>query len=110
MLPSWADDTVTIVEPVWVGERGKRVATYPGRGVEVSGCSVQPGGSTTDRDGRINTVFDYVALLPAGTPVTRLAKIQFEGDDFKIEGRPNRWKSPTGAVSHVELRLIAWDG
>ena len=110
MLPSFARDTVTITEPVWVSERGKQTKTYPGPGVEVHGCDVQQGASDSDRAGRDNLQVAYTALLPPGTPVTRHARVTYEGEHFRVEGRPNRVKSPTGAVSHVSVLLMDWEG
>lgn len=110
MLPGFATDTITTEEPTWVDQRGKKVATYPGPGREVDGCSVQAATSTTDRANRDSATWELTALLPPEATVSRLAKITFEGDEYQIQGRPNRWKSPTGAVSHTELHLIAWEG
>lgn len=111
MLPSWADDDVVITPPTWVSDRGKQIATYDsGDAVTVSGCSVQPGPATEDLRLRDNVTIIYTAFLPAGTRVDRHSRVTFEGDDFAIGGVPLRWKSPTGAVDHVVLPLIMWEG
>ena len=111
MLPSFADDVVTLEEPVWINERGKQVATYPGTAAKsVLGCSVQPGSATVDLQARDNVTILYTAFIPAGTPVTRHAKVTLEGDEFAIDGVPLRWKSPLGTVDHIVLPIIAWEG
>lgn len=108
---SWAEDTILVEEPVWVSERGKQVATYPGTDVtEVGGCSVQPGTSSSDRDGRDNVIYGLLVIAPPGTRVSRHAKVTACGQDWKIEGVPAQWPSPTGALAHVELQLIDWEG
>lgn len=110
MLPSFATDTITLTEPTWIVERGKKVATYPGAGVAVTGCSVQPGPATADLQARDNVTIYYTAFIPAGTAVSRHARVEYEGDHYRIDGVPLRWKSPTGAVSHIVLPLIDWEG
>lgn len=111
MLPSFANDTLTVEEPVWVEERGKRTRTYPGTNVvTVEGCSVQPGAVSTELSLRDNTQILVTAFLPAGTVVSRFAKIVYETDEYSIDGIPQRWKSPLGTVDHIVLPLIAWEG
>lgn len=110
MLPSFADDRIVITEPVWVEDRGSKHPTYPGPGVTVDGCSVQPGVASEDLQLRDNVIVRYTAFIPPGTPVTRHARVTFEGDDYAIEGVPLRHKSPTGAVSHILAALIDWEG
>lgn len=111
MLPTFANEAITLEEPVWVDERGKRVATYPGTNiVTVSGCSVQPGAATTDLQLRNNVTIYYTAFIPAETVVTRHAKVTYEGEDFAIDGVPLRWNSPLGTADHIVLPLILWKG
>ena len=111
MLPSFVSDEVVLEEPVWVDERGKQVATYPGTATAaVSGCSVQPGAATADLQLRDAVTILYTAFIPADTAVTRHAKVTFEGDEFAIDGVPLRWKSPLGTVDHIVLPLIVWEG
>ena len=110
MLPSFATDTITLEEPTWVEVRGKKIRTYPGPGIKVDGCSVQPGNATTDLQLRDNAQIRYTAFLPADVAVTRFAKVTYEGVEFAIDGIPLRWRSPLGTVDHIVLPLIAWEG
>lgn len=110
MLPSFTRDVVTLVEPTWVEERGNKVATYPGPGVEVGGCSVQPGAATEDMARRDNVVVRATVFLPPGVAVTRHAKVIFEGDEFQIDGIPMRWRSALGGADHTVLALVDWQG
>lgn len=110
MLPSWASQTVAITEPTWVSERGTKIATYAGAGVNVAGCSVQPGGSSEDVMMRQGVTVRATAFLPPGTAVTAQARVTVDGVHYAIDGAPEVWASPTGAVSHVKLVLVDWVG
>lgn len=111
MLPSFASDSITIEEPVWVSDRGKEVATYPGTSIAaVDGCSVQPGNAVESLTLRDNVVIRYTAFVPSGTQVSRHAKIIYMGTEFAIEGIPLVWRSPLGTVDHIVLLLIDWEG
>lgn len=110
MLPSWARQSVTITEPVWVDERGAKVATYPASGVVVEGCDVQPGNATQDLNLRDNIIVRKTVYLPPGTPITRHARITHDGVNYAIEGEPMVWSSPFGTVSHVAVLLVDWEG
>ena len=110
MLPSWASERIVVTEPVWVDERGSKVATYPGPGAFVEGCDVQPGASANDQALRDNITIRKTVFLPPGTPITRHARVSHGGADYAIEGEPQVWQSPFGTVSHVMLLLIDWSG
>ena len=110
MLPSFATDTITVEEPVWVEERGKRVKTYPGPGVEIPGCSVQPASASSDLMLRDNVQILFTVFMPNGPVVSRFAKITFAGDQFAIDGVPYGWRSPLGGGDHVVLHLVRWEG
>ncbi len=112
MLPSWASDAVTIIEPSWVTDRGKSVPDYgsPASQTVVRGCSVQPGAGVENTQARQNVIVRHTAYLPAGTSVTAHSKVRFNGVDYGVDGPPDVWQSPTGAVSHVVARLVDWKG
>ena len=110
MLPGWASDQVVLTEPVWVDDRGAQVETYPGPGVAVSGCSVQPGAATTDLQMRDNAQILWTAFLPPAEPVTRHARVTWQGEHYQIDGAPQVWKSPLGSLDHIVLPLVRWEG
>lgn len=112
MLVSWACDTLRIIRPSWVDDRGKLVPDYshPAAAFDVPGCEVQPGASTEDRAGRQSSIVRFTALAPAGTDAQARDVVEYRGVRFAIDGAPHHWRSPTGAVSHVSLSLVDWEG
>lgn len=112
MLPSFVRETITVVDPVWVDDRGTPVADYgPGATrTVVPGCSVQPGASSEDLAGRTHVTVRWTVYAPPGTVVAADSAVEYEGRRYAVDGEPARWKSPTGAVSHLVLYLIDWEG
>lgn len=111
-LPSWASDTVEVIEPAWVDERGTATPDYdnPTSTTPVPGCDVQPGASGEDLAARQGVTIRHTVYAPPGTAVNALSAVRYEGTVYAIDGEPMRWKSPTGAVSHVLIYLIDWKG
>ncbi|MGV3564157.1 MAG: hypothetical protein ACO1ON_12845 [Nocardioides sp.] len=112
MLPSWATETITVVRPSWRDERGKQVPDYdtPAARTVVEGCEVQSGASTEDLGARQNVIIRHTVWAPAGTVVGARDAVEFEGTRYAVDGEPMRWRSPTGALSHVQIFLIDWEG
>lgn len=112
MLPSWANDTVTIIRPASIESRGSTVPDWSrATETQVSGCSVQPAGTSLSQDGRVLGVMDgLTAYIPPGTDVQPGDRIRFDGEVYTIDGDPRSWKSATGAVSHILLNLKRWSG
>lgn len=113
MLPSWCRATITVERPNHVTQRGSSVPTFDGvTPVTVSGCSVQPGGSSLNvSQARVNATTSLVTVwCPCGTDVQAGDRITIGGTRYAINGIPQVWESPTGAASHVVLDLIAWEG
>lgn len=112
MLPSWANDTITVIEPTWRDDRGTETADYdnPSSVTVVPGCSVQPGASTEDLMGRTNVIVRHTVYAPPGTVINAHAAVEYDGTRYAVDGQPARWPSPTGAVSNVVLLLVDWEG
>jgi hypothetical protein len=113
MLPSFATDSVTVITPVMVDDRGKQVPDWsqaPAATVVVAGCSVQPGASAEDLVGRDAVTIRWTVWAPPGTQITAYDHVQVGARVFAVDGEPAVWRSPTGAVSHVQFLLIDWEG
>lgn len=113
MLPSWASDTITIVTPVMVTERGKSVPDWsqsPDASTVVEGCSVQPGASAEDIAARQGVTVRFTVLAPPGTFTLPHDAVIFQGVRYAINGAPAAWSSPTGAVSNVAIYIMDWTG
>lgn len=113
MLPSWCNDTVTIVRAnTSKTVRGSTVPDWSSTTeTSVSGCSVQPASSTISEDGRVLGLADgMTAYLPNGTDVLVSDRVVFDGNTYTIDGEPRVWRSPTGMRSHILLNLKRWNG
>lgn len=112
MLPSFASQTVTVIEPSWRDVRGTQTADYdhPLSATVVTGCSVQPGASSEDLQARTQATIRHTAYLPPGTPVTRHTAVVYAGERYSIEGVPAVWPSATGRLDHTVVSLIDWKG
>lgn len=112
MLPSFANDQITIVEPVWTTDaRNVRKADYgpaAARSV-VTGCSVQPGASPElVAAGRNTTTVRYTVLAPPSAGGSSSSGVEYRGKLYAVDGEPMRQPSATGALDHVVLLLIDW--
>ena len=112
MLPSWAADTITIVRPSWVEERGKKVPDYrtPAETVTVTGCSVQPAGTSETLTARQAESVRLTVYAPPGTVIGAHDAVEWQGVRYQADGGGQQWQSPTGAVSHVVAALVDWEG
>lgn len=111
MLPSFARQTITRVRP---GTKDRRGSTIPdwekATSITISGCSVQPSGTSLSQDGRVLGIEDgWTAYVPEGADVKAGDHIIFDGETYEIIGEPRKW---TGAFtrSHIQLNLKRWEG
>ena len=116
MLPSWCNDTVTVIRPAWKESRGTKVADWASaKRHTIGGCSMQPSTTSSDRDGRQQVQLSSILYLPDGADVERGDRIQRVDHmgrtrGFVVEGLPEPWGSPTGRLSHVQVHLTEWRG
>lgn len=111
MLPSFARDTVTILRASKRTDRGTDALDWSDpTSLLVSGCSVQPSGGSRDFERDANTDVRWTAYVPPSTDVHVGDRIVWNGSTYEIDGEPRVWSSPTGAVSHVQLDLVRWEG
>lgn len=112
MLPTWAKDTVIRLRAGTQTERGSAVPDWQKASqLTISGCSMQPAGTSLSDDGRVLGITDgYTCYLPPGSDVRAGDRIRYDGKDYTIQGDPRVWQSPTGRVSHITLNLERWQG
>lgn len=112
MLPSWATQTITVVEPTLVDDRGTMVADFdnPASETVVTGCSVQPGASAEVLAARQGVSIRWTVYAPAATVVTAHSAVRFGGRLYDVDGEPQRWPSPTGALAHTVILLVDHEG
>ena len=111
-VPFWARQTVTVVEPTLVDDRGTMVADYtvPASEVDVPGCSVQPGASAEVLAARQGVSVRWTVYAPSSVVVTARSAVRYAGTLYQVDGEPQRWPSPTGALDHVVVLLVDWRG
>lgn len=109
---SFAQDTITIVEPSIVDDRGTERPDYdnPAARHAVKGCSVQPGANVETLGDRQSSVIRWTVYAPDGAPVRANSCVEFEGVRYSVDGEPQRWRSPLGRASHTMISLIDWQG
>lgn len=111
MLPSWANDTITVERPASKSQRGTTVPDWAHATTHtVSGCSVQLPTTTMSLDGRTQTELAGTVYAPPSADIAAGDRITFNGVRFLVDGEPMPWASPTGRVSHVQVRIAAWRG
>ena len=112
MLPSWFRQTVTRIRP---GEKESRGSTIPdwdsATSMTISGCSVQPSGTTLTQDGRILGISESFTLyMPANADVKEGDRIQYGEDTYVVNGVPRPWVSPTGGLNNLQVTIERWEG
>lgn len=111
MLPSWANDTITVTRPASMTQRGATVPDWANAQTHViTGCSVQLPTTVMAMNGRAATEIAGTVYAPPAADIQAGDRIEFGGTTFLVDGEPMPWRSPTGRVSHVQVRIAAWRG
>lgn len=114
MLPDLlAQESVTVLEPVMVDDRGTLVPDWtqpPASSTTIAGCSVQPATSTEDMSGRQQVAVRWSVWLPPASPVTAYSAVLWGGVRHLVMGEPARWTDPLGNYSHMHLEMEVWHG
>lgn len=111
MLPTFARQTITRVRPGTTVSRGSVIPDWSKADrLTITGCSVQPAGTSLSQDGRVLGIQDaWTAYLPEGSDVKAGDRIEFEGKTFVINGEPKRWTAAAN-LSNIQLDLRRWEG
>lgn len=111
---SWHDDVIARLRaPVAEDAYGNEVPDWAAAElapVEVPGCRLipEPGGEyTADRDA---TTTRWRLFAPVDADLRDTDRVRFYGDVYEIEGSVQRWRSPTGALAHLEALLRRTEG
>lgn len=113
MLPSWCDDTVTVLRAPIVSARGSEVRDWGSASShEVAGCSVQ---YATSASGDVATRAQPVSTtatiyLPPGADVRDGDRVALGGVTFELDGAPLRVRSPFGGRDHIIVSATARRG
>lgn len=114
MLPSWCDDSVTVLRAQVVTRAGREYRDWanPER-VTLSGCSLQPAKTETSFDGATRDPSESSATLlcPYGTDVRKGDRVlDAQGRTWEVDGVPLGVRSPTGMASNLKVTLREWRG
>lgn len=111
-LPSWASQTLTIIRPGTKESRGSVIPDWNSTTrTEVKQCSVQPASTSLTQDGRVQGIYDgMTAYLPPGTDVREGDRIEYDGQNYTVDGTPRAWQSATGLTSNIQVNLKRWSG
>lgn len=112
MLPSYFNETVTRIRPAIRSERGSNIPDYE-NGVKdiIAGCHVQPSSTELNQDGRVLGIEETMTLYaPPGSDIRAGDMIKIGCDKYTIMGETKQWKSPTGNLSNVQMKLARWSG
>lgn len=112
MLPSFANQTITVIRPKTKEERGSTVPDWDNTydPFDIPGCSIQPASTSLSQDGRVLGINDgWTAYVPDGSDVKAGDHIVFENETYEINGEPRKWTGPM-RTSHIQLNLVRWEG
>lgn len=111
-LPSWFRQSVRRIRPGVKTVRGASVPDWDDTESEtITGCSVQPSGTTLSQDGRILGISESFTLyLPPGSDVKEGDRIVYGSDTYVVSGVPRPWVSPTGALDNMQVTIERWAG
>lgn len=107
---SFMNDSITRLRSDLIEDSRHNLVPGPVTEQEIKGCSVQPGASgevTTMRD---TTKIVWTVFAPYTAEIVSTDRIKYGDRIYEIDGEPERWKSPTGALSHVRVFLVRWEG
>lgn len=112
MLPSWANQTITVIRPGVKVERGSQMRDRDNvLEFDVSGCSIQPASTSLSQDGRVLGIEDgMTGFLPLNTDIREGDRVSFDGQTYELNGAPRVWHSATGRASYVQIGLRRWSG
>jgi len=102
--------TVSIVTPTTTTDRyGSEVKVWAGSGSS-SPAWMRQRSTLETVEGREARSSDWVAFLPAGTSVTAMDRIVWDGRTFEVAGDPLKAHGRTGEVHHIEAPLRIVEG
>lgn len=111
MLVSFARQSVDVVEPSWVDDRGTLRPDYdePLSSVHYAPVIVSPGASSEDLQARLQNTIRWTVYADQGVVASNKAAVIFDGVAYAIEGETAKWQQPSGGPKTV-LSLVDWEG
>ena len=112
-LPSWAATTVTVRRAPMIVDHGSRVADPDPEHAAthiIERCDFQPAAGQELTDRRDTLGGGGLLLLPPGSDINGTDEVVIHGESYAVQGRPQVWASPSGALDHIVVTLTDWEG
>lgn len=107
-LPSFAKQTIQVLEPLLIEERGEVVEDWsqPVKS-PVEDCSVQPGNGDADHERANALIADYTVYLPPETVLPEAFRVELPttSGQFVLRGEPQPWIFGMRA-DNIRIRLV----
>lgn len=107
---SFMCESVTRLRPIMVEDERHNLVEGEPSALVIAGCSLQPGVSEEVTSMRDTASIIWTLYAPYSADIRHTDTVIYEGVKYAVEGEPERWKSPTGAISHTKIHLKAWEG
>lgn len=112
MFVSFARQSIKRIRPGVKTLRGSDVPDWSNASeLVISGCSVQPSGTSLSFDGRVLAVNDSMTCFcPANSDIKAGDRIEYDGQTYTIDGEPRKWQSVSGRIDSLQITLERWSG
>ncbi|MDR1447683.1 MAG: hypothetical protein LBI63_01785 [Candidatus Ancillula sp.] len=111
MLPKFCNDTIKILRPSLIDERGKLVPDYENTlEIEVTGCFVDTTTSSVDNQGRMQTQVNTTLYAPVDTVFNVFDKVKFGEDTYTLNSDSIKKHGATNRLDHTQVNLIIQEG
>lgn len=110
-LPSFARLTVIVRRAGVTEDHGGQVEDWgTPADHDITGCMWEPSAGQEFTDRRIATSGAGVLFLPPDADILATDHVVVHGDEYTVQGRPQRVDSASGALDHVLATLLIWEG
>lgn len=111
MTISFKNQTVTVIRPAWVNERGTLIPDW-GNVTEhtVTGCRVQPAAGDEVHGLRDAVINRWNLYAPPAADIEATDRVRYAGIVYDVEGEIRRWPSPTGFLANTQATLQRVEG
>lgn len=111
---SFATQSITIVRPTMIDDRGTPVPDYdnPASTQVIENCSVQPGSPASSEalTARQGVTVKWTVYAPPRLTIDAHDAVEYEGVRYSVDGDPAHWPSPTGLLDNTVISLIKFEG
>lgn len=109
---AWCDQTVNVLRAPLARVRNTQERDWSQAASHVvARCWCEGVSSSTDfADPRSAATVRAVLYAPAGADIEQGDRIQWQGNEYAVDGSPRPMRSPTGRLDHIECDLVDWRG